>query len=228
MAKKIVTDNNLDNQAAFDYEDSRNYLIIKSNRRAWTVAIISLLVTLLLALAVLFLTPLKTVELAVVKVDKNGHIDIISDLSEQVIAPDEALNNHFIGQYVKTREQYYFNTLNKDFEKVQLHSNASESDKYIKSMIDKEVGKAELLKDKVEIEVNILSIVTKEVSSELTSTIRVDVLKKDSRTGALIDNSTKVITLTFEYLPIKLNAKSRLENPLGFVVTSYRVDEEIK
>lgn len=227
MAKNI-TDDNFNEKDAFDFEDSRNYLITKSNKRAWSVAIFSLAVTVCLAIAIMLITPLKTVELAVVKVDKNGQVDILTNLAEEIITPDEALNKHFIGQYVKLREQYYFTTLNADFEKVQLYSNPTESKKYVDSMVNKNYGKATVLKNKVEIDVKLLSIVTREVAGEQTATIRADVITKDSISDSITNLTTKVITLTFEYLPMKLNTKSRLENPLGFIVTSYRIDEEMK
>lgn len=226
MAKNI-TDDNFNEKDAFDFEDSRNYLIIKSNRRAWTVATISLVVTLILSLAVVFLTPLKTVELAVVKVDKNGFVDIVTQLDEQVITTDEAIDKHFIGRYIKTREQYYFGSLNKDFETVQMLSSSDVSQKYINEMINKKTGRAEVYKDKQEVDVHIISIVLNKKVDEFVATIRVETVERDVKNTTGV-NTIKVITLTYEYLPIKLNTKSRLENPLGFVVTSYRVDEEIK
>lgn len=226
MAKNI-TDDNFNEKDAFDFEASRNYLFIKSNKRAWAVATVSLVVTLILSLAVVFLTPLKTVELAVVKVDKNGFVDIVTQLDEQVITTDEAIDKHFIGRYIKTREQYYFGSLNKDFETVQMLSSPDVSQKYINEMVNKKTGRAEVYKDKQEVDVHIISIVLNKKVDEFVATIRVETVERDVKNTTGV-NTIKVITLTYEYLPIKLNTKSRLENPLGFVVTSYRVDEEIK
>ena len=228
MATKNITDDNFNEKDAFDFEDSRNYLIIKSNRRAWTVATISLIVTLILALAVVLLTPLKTVELAIVKVDKNGFVDIVTQLDEQIITTDEAIDKSFIYRYVKTKEQYYFETLNQDFETVQMLSSPNVQKKYIAEMTDKEKGKANILKDKIGIEVKILSIVLTNKSDEKIATVRIETIKKSKNNDNAPEKEIKVVTLTYDYLPIKQNASLRLENPLGFVVTSYRVDEEIK
>ncbi|MFY4756411.1 virB8 family protein [Aliarcobacter butzleri] len=227
MATKIITDDNFNEKDALDFEDSRNYLMIKSNKRAWLVAYISLVLTVMLGIAIMFLTPLKTVELTVVKVDKNGHVEIVTNLNEIFITGDEALDKHFIGQYVKTREQYYFATLNKDFEKVQLFSSPKVAKEYVHFMLDKKTGRAEQLKDNKEISVNILSIVPKKIAGELTATIRIDVIEKD-KNGSILGTVTKIVTLTYDYLPMKLDMKERLENPLGFAITSYRTDEEIK
>ena len=225
--EKILTDDNYNQQSAWDYDSARSYLIDKSNKRAWKITYISLTLTIMLGIAVMLLTPLKTVELMVVKVDKNGFVDIITQLDEQVITTDEAIDKHFVGRYVKTREQYYFGSLNKDFETVQMFSSVDVSKKYISDMTSKDVGRAELYKDIKEVDVNIISVVLSKKTDEMVATVRIETVERDKKTTTG-ENKIKVITLVYEYLPLKLNTKTRLENPLGFVVTSYRVDEEIK
>ena len=102
------------------------------------------------------------------------------------------------------------------------------SEAYISEMLNKDSGKTTIYKNNIEIDVNILSIVLNESNGTKTSTIRTELVKRNITTGGgEAEKSIKVITLVYEYLPIKLNTKNRLENPLGFVVTSYRVDEEI-
>ncbi|QKF77297.1 virB8 family protein [Arcobacter defluvii] len=225
--KKYITESNYKEDDALDYETSRNYLIISSNKRAWLVAGASLFVAVLLAIALATLIPLKRVDLAVVKVDKNGFIDIITNLDEQIITKDEALDKHFIGKYVKTREQYFYNTLNQDYENVQMYSNKDVSNVYVKQMTETKTGKLDTLKNKFEIEAEILSIVLNDSNGTKTSTVRVELKEKDVTTNS-VAVITKVITLTYEYINLKQNAKQRLENPLGFIVNSYRIDDEIK
>lgn len=226
MSKKI-TDENLNEKQALDFEIAMNYLIKVSNKRAWLVAFISLIITLLLTVAIIVMLPLKRVDLAVVKVDKNGFVEIITNLDEQTITKDEALDKYFVARYIKTREQYFDGTLNQDYETTQMFSNKKVADDYIKFMIDDKNGRATILKDKTEIEVQILSIVLGDSNTTKTATIRVELNQRDVA-GNRIIKSIKVITLTYDYLPLKLNTKYRLENPLGFIVNSYRVDEEIK
>lgn len=227
-SEKILTDDNYNEKSAWDYDVARSYIIDKSNKRAWRITYISLTLTVMLGIAIMLLTPLKTVELFVVKVDKNGFIDIVTQLDEQVITTDEAIDKSFIYRYVKSKEQYYFETLNQDFETVQMLSAPTVQNKYIKEMTDKENGKANILKDKVTIETKILSIVLTNKSDEKIATVRIETVKKARNNEKEIEKEIKVVTLTYDYLPIKQNASLRLENPLGFVVTSYRVDEEIK
>ena len=227
MKTKYITDDNFDKDNALDFETSRNYLISKSNQRAWLVAIISLFVTVLLVIAIVVMLPLKRVDVVAVKVDKNGFVEIVTNLQEEVMKTDEAIDKHFIARYVKTREQYYYNTLNQDYERTQMLSSKLVSDNYIKFMTADKTGRYETLKNKFEIEAEILSIVLNDSNGTKTSTIRVQTKEKDLTTSNVKEN-IKVITLTYDYLPMKRNSKSRLENPLGFVINSYRIDEEIK
>ena len=227
MKTKYITDDNFDKDNALDFETSRSYLINKSNKRAWLVAIISLFVTVLLVIAIVVMLPLKRVDVVAVKVDKNGFVEIVTNLQEEVMKTDEAIDKHFIARYVKTREQYYYNTLNQDYERTQMLSSKLVSDNYIKFMTADKTGKYETLKNKFEIEAEILSIVLNDSNGTKTSTIRVQTKEKDLTTSNVQEN-IKVITLTYDYLPMKQNSKSRLENPLGFVINSYRIDEEIK
>ena len=227
MKTKYITDDNFDKDNALDFETSRNYLINKSNQRAWLVAIISLFVTVLLVIAIVVMLPLKRVDVVAVKVDKNGFVEIVTNLQEEVMKTDEAIDKHFIARYVKTREQYYYNTLNQDYERTHMLSSKLVSDNYIKFMTADKTGRYETLKNKFEIEAEILSIVLNDSNGTKTSTIRVQTKEKDLTTSNVKEN-IKVITLTYDYLPMKQNSKSRLENPLGFVINSYRIDEEIK
>ena len=227
MKTKHITDDNFDKNNALDFETSRNYLINKSNKRAWLVAILSLFVTVLLVIAIVVMLPLKRVDVVAVKVDKNGFVEIVTNLQEEVMKTDEAIDKHFIARYVKTREQYYYNTLNQDYERTQMLSSKLVSDNYIKFMTADKTGRYETLKNKFEIEAEILSIVLNDSNGTNTSTIRVQTKEKDLTTSNIKENIT-VITLTYDYLPMKQNSKSRLENPLGFVINSYRIDEEIK
>jgi type IV secretion system protein VirB8 len=223
----MITDDNINYEKALDFETSRSYLINKSNKRAWLIAIVSLFVTVLLVIAIVVMLPLKRVDVVAVKVDKNGFVEVVTNLQEQVMKTDEAIDKHFIARYVKTREQYYYNTLNQDYERTQMLSSKLVSDNYIKFMTADKTGKYETLKNKFEIEAEILSIVLNDSNGTKTSTIRVQTKEKDLTTSNVKEN-IKVITLTYDYLPMKQNSKSRLENPLGFVINSYRIDEEIK
>jgi len=222
-----VSDEDYNEQSALDYDSARSYLIEQSNKRAWMITYISLALIVLLSLAIILMMPLKNTELAVIKVDKNGFVEVATKLDEEIISTNEALDKSFIGRYVKIKEQYYYETLNKDFETVQMFSSPKVSQDYINQMLDKKTGKANVLQDNKELEVKILSIVLHNKDEENIATVRIETFLREKNSNN-VQSDIKVITLTYEYQTnMKQDASLRLENPLGFIVNSYRVDEEI-
>ncbi|EHP7178110.1 type IV secretion system protein [Campylobacter jejuni] len=75
---------------AIDYEASFRYLIEKSNKRAWLIAFISIFIAIISIIAVVLLTPLKTIEPYVIRVDNTtGMVDILTMLDEKEIKANE-------------------------------------------------------------------------------------------------------------------------------------------
>ncbi|WP_233419409.1 virB8 family protein [Campylobacter lari] len=215
------------NSNALNFEASVRYLIEKSNQRAWLVAFISMAISIIAVIAVIFLTPLKTTEPYVIRVDNTtGMVDIITSLQEEQISSIEALDKYFISQYIKAREGYYYKFLNQDYVLTQLMSDENVANEY-RAIYAGDNALDQIYKDNVEVRVKILSIVLGNSNGVKTSTIRALITKKDSVTKST-QQSTKVITLAYDFLLAKTSEENRILNPLGFKVTNYRVDEEIR
>ena len=93
------------------FEERLDEQNIKSMRVAWTVAALSLLVTLGLSGAIYFMLPLKTTDVKVLIVDKNtGYPTEVTSLAEfetgnlRAITSSEALNKFFAQQYHPARQ----------------------------------------------------------------------------------------------------------------------------
>lgn len=211
---------------AMDFESSVRYLIEQSNKRAWLIAFVSVSVATLSIFAVLLLTPLKTVEPYVIRVDNTtGMVDILTVLDEKQISSIEALDKHFIAQYVKAREGYYYDILNQDYIFVQLLSTPEIAESYRKIYAGDNARDAEL-GNATQVEVQIFSIVLGESNGEKTATARIN-LKTTNKNSKSESMATKVITLTYKYQVAQVDEENRLLNPLGFKVSNYRIDEEI-
>lgn len=193
----------------------------------WLIAGVSGLIAILSIIAVLLLTPLKEVEPYVIRVDNTtGAVDIISILNEEQITGNEALDKHFIAQYVKAREGYFYDMLNSDYTLVQLLSTPSVAETY-RALYQGDKARDAVLKNFVQISVDILSIVLTDSNGTKTATIRTNLRTKNRNSGE--ENvSYKVVTLSYEYQIGKIDEKHRLLNPLGFKVLTYRTDEEIR
>ncbi|EOH1917595.1 virB8 family protein [Campylobacter coli] len=212
---------------AIDYEASFRYLIEKSNKRAWLIAFVSIFIAIISIVAVVLLTPLKTIEPYVIRVDNTtGMVDILTMLDEKEISSNEALDKYFISQYVKAREGYYYELLNQDYLLTQLMSSEKVANEY-RAWYEGENARDQILKNSNEVNVQILSIVLGNSNGVKTSTIRAKIITKNLNTRGLSE-STKVITLSYDYILAKASEENRILNPLGFKVTNYRIDEEIR
>ena len=211
---------------AMDFETSLSYIAKKSTQRAWIVAFCSLIVAITSALAVAFLAPLKTVEPYVIKVDNStGMVDILTTIDKKQITDNEALDKHFIAQYVKAREGYYYDMLNKDYVLVQLLSNPEIASDY-RSIYEGENARDAKLKNNYQVEPQILSIVLSNSNGVKIATIRTK-LKILNKSNQGIVEKIIVVTLAYDYFLEAIKENDRLENPLGFKVINYRIDEEI-
>ena len=216
-----------DFNSAMDYEASFRYLIDKSNKRAWLIAFVSIFIAIISIVAVVLLTPLKTIEPYVIRVDNTtGMVDILTMLDEKEISSNEALDKYFISQYVKAREGYYYELLNQDYLLTQLMSSEKVANEY-RAWYEGENARDQILKNSNEVNVQILSIVLGNSNGVKTSTIRAKIITKNLNTRGLSE-STKVITLSYDYILAKASEENRILNPLGFKVTNYRIDEEIR
>ncbi|ALW49325.1 virB8 family protein [Campylobacter jejuni] len=216
-----------DFNTAIDYEASFRYLIEKSNKRAWLIAFISIFIAILSIVAVVLLTPLKTIEPYVIRVDNTtGMVDILTMLDEKEITENEALDKYFISQYVKAREGYYYDLLNQDYLLTQLMSSEKVANEY-RALYEGENARDQILKNSNEVQVNILSIVLGESNGVKTSTIRANIITKNLNTRGTTQ-VTKVITLSYEYVLAKASEENRILNPLGFKVLTYRIDNEVE
>ncbi|EAJ1206219.1 type IV secretion system protein [Campylobacter coli] len=212
---------------AIDYEASFRYLIEKSNKRAWLIAFISIFIAIISIIAVVLLTPLKTIEPYVIRVDNTtGMVDILTMLDEKEIKANEALDKYFISTYVKAREGYYYDLLNQDYLLTQLMSSEKVANEY-RALYEGDNARDQILKNSNEVSVQILSIVLGNSNGIKTSTIRAKIITKNLNTRGLSE-STKVITLSYDYILAKASEENRILNPLGFKVTNYRIDEEIR
>lgn len=222
--------NNNDKQNAISYEASIRYLVEKSNQRAWFISFIAVLISIISVVAVCLLTPLKSVEPYVIRVDNaTGMVDIISSVNDtKFISGNEALDKYFTTTYVKIRQGYYFNLLQQDFIKTQILSSPEISAEYMKTYEGKN-SKVEILRNKIEIDIEISSVTLNNSNGINTATIRFNEIYKDAQSRTITNKKAKIATMAYDYSPQTLTTEQeRLENPLGFKITTYRIDDEIE
>lgn len=214
---------------SIDYESSLRYLIEISNRRAWLVAFVSLIITFFSLGAIFFLTPLKEVKPYVIEVEqKTGMVNILTKLDKKTIPTQDALDKYWTNKYVKARESYYYDILNQDYTIVQLMSSERVAQQYRK-LYEGDNSLVKKYKNDFETKIKVLSIVLVDSAGSKTATIRIIKTTENLKQKSIVERANKVITLTYKYIgDAYASEKDRIENPLGYKVETYRTDDEVK
>lgn len=210
---------------ANDWEASRIDSIERSERRAWKTAGAFGFAFVLAVVAIVLMMPLKKTEPFIVRVDNTtGHTDLVTALSQKGVGYDEVMDKYWLSQYVRARETYDWYTIQKDYDTVGLLSTPSVGKTYAglyegDNAIDKKNGAS------VREIVEILSVVPTGSGIGTVRFIKTNKRADDSGVGT----STRwIATIGYEYRnPSIFKESARLINPLGFQVTSYRLDPEI-
>ncbi|WP_266160797.1 virB8 family protein [Dyella silvatica] len=208
----------------------------RSERRAWWVTFAAIVMSLILAGGYFYMLPLKEKVPYIVMADAYTGTSTVSRLTEDFtnrrITSSEALNRSNIAHFVLARESYDVAMINlRDWNTVltmaspsvaagytSLHSQANPNSPF------KTYGRAQAIR------VKILSIVLIGSGPNLTpkgATVRFQrsLYNKESGTSKPMDS--KLATIEFTYKPnLKMDDQYRIENPLGFQVTNYRVDND--
>ncbi|MCZ2134603.1 MAG: virB8 family protein [Burkholderiales bacterium] len=208
---------------ATDWETDQILQSKKRERRAWWFAIAGWLLAIMAVAAVMFLTPLKSVEPFVVRVDQaTGAVDIVTRLNSKDVKFDEVVNKYWIARYVNYREEYSAAMAYPDYLAVGLMSTRPVADQYFE-LVRPENPKAPLNVYKnggtVEVLIRSVSFLENNVAQ-----VRFDRIEKTS-----IETTTTthwIATLTYRYVSSPMAEKDRLVNPLGFQVVDYRLDSE--
>lgn len=205
-------------------EDQRTALA-RSRRIAWIIAGIATAVAALLALAIMVLTPLKTVEPYTLLVDRQtGYVQALEPLDAEKVAPDRALTQSFLVQYVIARESYDFASVQTDYRKVMLWSAGGARTAYANAMqaTNPESPLARYPRSAV------LQARVKSVSplGEGSALVRFDTQLVD-RGGRAQPAQSWVSVIRYRYSTEPMSTEDRFVNPLGFQVTHYRRDAEV-
>ena len=199
-----------------------------SRNRWFLVGLIALLLTVVEGLALIFLTPLKTVEPYVIQVDnKSGLTNVLKPLKdgqEQSLTEEEAVTKSFIVKYVIARETYDPQDLHRNYDLVRLMSSPNEAGKFNDSVANENPhSPVERYQNMTTRTVRISSVSFLDQKKK-TAQVRfkgIEMGRNETR------EDYWVAILTFRYVNAPMDENDRLSNPLGFQVTSYRTDQEI-
>lgn len=203
---------------ALSWETSREQSLLKSRKVAWIVAGAALVIAGIEAVAVAGLTPLKTVEPYVIRVDSStGLVDVPQPLTHAA-TPDEALNRYFVQSYVIARESYDRNIASPRYEQVGLMSDTAVGRDYMNGFSPvNPASPLNVLGVKGYAHLNVIS-----VNFIKPNVAYVQFQRLSETPGQQSPTSQQEsATVEFKYENRKLTQAQRRINPLNFVVTHY-------
>lgn len=208
----------------------------RSERRAWWVAFSATGMSLMLAGGYYYMLPLKQKVPYLVMADAYTGTATVARLTDDVgnrsITTSEAVNRSNVAHFVMARESYDLAMLNLgDWKTVQTMAAPGVKAAYVAlysstnpDSLYKQYGKERAIR------VRLLSIVLIGGGQGVTpkgATVRFQRSLYDKQNGSTRALDSKIATIEFSYKPnLEMDDQSRLENPLGFWVTSYRVDND--
>ncbi|MCD0258594.1 conjugative transfer protein [Xanthomonas melonis] len=222
-------------QKAVNYEVSIADLARRSEKRAWIVATLSMVVTVMTAGGYYYMLPLKEKVPYLVMADAYSGTSTIAKLEAnfggRTVSTSEALARSNIARFIIARESFDLSIIGqRDWNTVSAMGATNVVSEYRALHSANNPQRPLTTYGRLRaIRVNILSITLIGGNGKpyTGATVRFQrtVYDKNSTVSTLLDN--KIATLGFVYQDnLEMSDSLRVENPLGFRVTDYRVDND--
>ncbi len=210
----------------------------RSERRAWWVAFTAVIVALILLGGYFYMLPLKEKVPYVIMADAYTGTSTVAkltnDFTNRQITTSEAINKSNVAHYITARESYDSSTT--AYQNGWITSIVMSSPKVaaayknqVLSTTNPDNPSKVYGKDKA-LRINILSISLHGAGVGQTpksATVRFQRSVYDKTSGLTSPLDSKIATLEFTYVPdLRMDDQYRIDNPLGFQVSDYRVDND--
>jgi len=212
-------------QEARRWDQDRLASALRSRRLAWGVAGAAGLLATAAVSAVAVLTPLKTIEPFVVRVDRaTGMVDVMRGLSAEdaPVRYEEAVSKYFLARYVRNREGYLDPAAGEAFRFVALLSAPAEQRRWADIYRGSNPDSPQNLygpDGEAVVAVRAISFIGDDVAN-----VR---FRRTVRRAQQTLETDWIATIAFTYTRAPMRETDRLSNPLGFQVVSYRADPEV-
>lgn len=223
----------LKQQAIDSAKTFESILLLKDDRAkrvTWWVAGSAIALAFLSIAALLVALPLKHTELTIIRVDNvTGRSEIVTTVTEGDIPAQLAQDKFFTGLYVRLREGYNYYSLQRDYDTVPLYGADAVNADYLALFQSKQSPEIIYSNESHMVDIEIISnSISEATEPDRLASIRFKKNIKSLRTG-VVKTEYFVARLTFRMDPTKeMTEEIRNVNPMGFMVTSYQVDKEMR
>ena len=211
-------------ESARSWADTQSGSVLRERKIAWIIAGVATGIALILALTLLILLPLKSVEPYVVTVDRQtGAVQVATGVGSGQLSQNEAVIQAELARYVRARESFDATDLPRMYRQVQLMSARDVSATYVRRMALNNPNSPLRTLNRGDT----LSVTIKSVSliAPGSAIVRFDVTRT-TPSGSEPSINTYVSAISFGFNGRPLRAIDRFDNPLGFQVSRYRRDME--
>lgn len=206
------------------YKDRYQYVLVQRKLLA-LITLLSLVCTLVTVIVIAYLTPLKTVEPFVIQVDqKSGITQTVDPLTVKELTANEAVNNFFIVQYIRSRETYNIRDLARAYDLVRIMSEREKVYPEFVRQADPNNPRSNAARLG---STGTRSVKFKSIAYLNPQLVQARLLIEEKSDNGGYFQQHKIALVAFEYVKMNLTIEERYTNPLGFRVTDYRLDEDV-
>jgi len=193
-----------------------------SRNRAWLITFFCMVIATLALITLIVLLPLKTFAPYVITVDKStGYVEVTKGLYEGNMTVDQAVTESNLVRYVSTRESYNPSVLRENYNLVTLMSAAGALSEFQRLWDGKNPDNPSVrMGNKAAITIKIKSV---SFLNERTASVR---FLREYHADEQVKTSDWNAVVDFRYVKEPMRMEDRFQNPLGFQITSYRVNPE--
>lgn len=202
------------------YNDRYEWMMVQRNL-LFIILLVSAVMIVFLNFSISYIKSTKSIEPFVIEIEpKTGVPTVVEPLSVIAYSGNEVINRFFIWNFIKLREEYNYITFPRAMTDIRLFANDLVYSQYRRAVDQNNLQSPYNLYGQGSVR-----------TAELKSLILQDQNTAQIRIRLTVDGSQhltmdKIVLLTFEYNNIEISDDKRLTNPLGFTVTSYRIDDE--
>ncbi len=200
----------------------------RSARRAWWVAGCACITAVAAVIAVAGLTPFKTVEPFVVRVDNTTGVVDLPPRYEGSNEWPEAVTRHLLTQYVSVRERFVMALAEADYEQAGAYHSATMNQSWAalwdRSNPDSPLNR-HLDGSTVRVQIKAVSFLTR--ANGVADLAQLRFLRATELSGGAERIAHYIATVQYAYGKPSSDEGLRALNPLGFKVLEYRVEPEL-
>ena len=206
------------------YEANRLRSAERKARAGFVIGALGLLAGVAGCLAVLALSPLKTVTPLVFRVDNTtGVVERVHDVQGGQMPAREAERRYFLWQYVRLRQSYTQVEAKPNFEAVTLMSSPQVQQEYSGWFRGSNRNSPQVVLGR-DGSASLSWVSTTFLGPQLA---QVRFVQNERKGDTQLPAKRLVATVAYDFAPGQVSSSTMNVNPLGFVVTSYRVDTEV-